>query len=107
MKKLIGVSALSLVLCALNAQAKLGSKGEIKYAGDLSYSNFCEAIVKDDVRMLKRNVNRKLGIVASTKREVLKRLISEDGMACNGVDLISFSEQRKSTEVYKYLSDIK
>ena len=103
MKKLI---ALSMAFCALNASAKLDSSDEnVKYSGDLAYSNFCEAVVKDDVNMLKRGVRNKIGVVASTSQRVLKKLIAEDGMACNGIDLVSFSEQRKASKVYNYLSN--
>jgi hypothetical protein len=102
MKKLI---ALSMVFCALNASAKLGSSDDkVKYAGDLEYSNFCEAIVKDDVNMLKRSVRSKVGRVANSSEGVLKRLIAADGMACNGIDLVSFSKQRQASEVSKYLA---
>jgi hypothetical protein len=104
MKKLI---ALSIALCAMNANAKLGSPDTVKYAGDLEYKNFCEAVVKDDVNMLKRNVRSKVGIVANSRQAVLETLISDDGMECNGFDLMSFSEQRKATQVYKYLSKAK
>jgi hypothetical protein len=104
MKKLI---ALSMALCALNASAKLGSPEKVKYAGDLAYKNFCKAVVKDDVNMLKRSVRSKVGLVADSKRAVLKILTAADGLECNGVDLISFSEQRKASKVYQYLSNTK
>jgi len=104
MKKLI---VLSMTLCALNASAKLGSPDKVKYAGDLDYKNFCEAVVKDDVSMFKRSVRNKVGIVASSDKAVLKLLTATDGMECNGVDLVSFSEQRKASQVYKYLSNAK
>jgi hypothetical protein len=104
MKKLI---ALSMALCALNVSAKLGSPHKVKYAGDLEYSNFCDAVVKDDVNMLKRNVRKKVGVVASSSQAVLKKLTAVDGMECNGVDLLSFSEQRKASQVHKYLSKVK
>lgn len=104
MKKLI---ALSMALCALNASAKLASTDtQVKYAGDLAYSNFCEAVVKDDVNMLKRSVRSKIGEVATSSRSVLKKLIAADGMSCNGVDLISFSQQRKASAVFEYLTNI-
>lgn len=105
MKKLV---ALSMVFCVLNANAKLGSSNDkVKYAGDLAYSNFCEAIVKDDVNLMKRSVRSKVGRVASSSQGVLKKLIAADGMACNGIDLISFSEKRSALEVSKYLSNAK
>lgn len=104
MKKLI---ALSLALCALNASAKLGSLDKVKYAGDLDFKNFCEAVVKDDVNMLKQSIRSKIGVVATSKSSVLKKLTAADGMSCNGVDLVSFSEQREASKVFNYLSNTK
>lgn len=95
-----------MAFCALNASAKLGSSDvQIKYAGDMEYSNFCEAVVKDDVDMLKQGIRNKIGRVASSSKGVLKKLISDDGMSCNGVDLVAFSKQRNASQVSKYLSD--
>jgi hypothetical protein len=102
MKKLI---ALSMAISALNVSAKLASTDNVKYAGDLEYKRFCEAVVKDDVNMLKRSVRNKVGVVASSSQAVLKTLTTVDGMECNGVGLVSFSEQRKATQIIKYLSN--
>lgn len=104
MKRLI---ALTLALCAVNASAKLGSTKDIKYAGDLAYKTFCEAVVKDDVAMLKRSIRSKVGVVAGSDDAVLELLTAVDGMACNGVDLMAFSKQRRATQVAKYLSNKK
>jgi hypothetical protein len=108
MKKLIVLStALSMAVCSLNASAKLGSSDKVKYAGDLEYSNFCEAVIKDDVNMLKRSVRKKVGVVAFTSQAVLKKLTAANGMECNGVGLVSISEQRNATQVRKFLSNAK
>jgi hypothetical protein len=110
MKKIIALStlsAISMAFFALNASAKLGSVNKVQYAGDLEYKNFCEAVVKDDVNMLKRSVRNKVGLVASSSQAVLKKLTASNGMACNGVDLVSFSEQRNASQVYQYLSNAK
>jgi len=104
MKKLI---ALSLALCALNASAKLGSPEKVKYAGDLEFKDFCEAVVKDDVDMLKRSIRNKVGVVGTTNHSVLKKLTAANGMSCNGVDLVSFSELREASKVFSYLSNAK
>jgi hypothetical protein len=107
MKKLIALSAISIAFFALNASAKLGSQDKVQYAGDLGYKKFCEAVVKDDVYMLKRSVRNKIGLIASSSEAVLKILTASDGMQCNGVDLVSFSEQRRASQVYQYLSSSK
>ncbi|MFT4807671.1 MAG: hypothetical protein ACI9LX_000992 [Paraglaciecola sp.] len=103
----IPLSIVSMAFFALNANAKLGSTDKVKYAGDLGYKKFCEAVVKDDVNMLKRSVRDKVGLVANSSQAVLKKLIASNGMECNGVDLVSFSEQRKASQVYQYLSNAK
>ena len=107
MKKLIVLSVVSMAFFALNASAKLASSDKVKYSGDLMYKKFCEAVVKDDVNMLKRGVRNKIGLVAHTSQSVLKKLTAADGMQCNGVDLVSFSKQREASQVYKYLSNAK
>jgi hypothetical protein len=84
MKKLIALSiplsVISVAFFTLNANKKLGSTDKVRYAGDLGYKKFCEAVVKDDVNMLKRSVRNKVG-------------------------LVSFSEQRKASQVSQYLSN--
>lgn len=103
MKKLF---VLSIALLALSAQAKMGSTEKVRYAGDLDYSTFCDAVVNDDVNILKRGVSRKVGVVAYSKREVMKKLIAAEGMTCNGLDLITFAQQRKASAVTQYLTNI-
>jgi hypothetical protein len=107
MKKLIELSVISVTFFTLNASAKLGLNEKVKYAGDLGYKTFCEAVVKDDVNMLKRSVRNKVGLVANNAQAVLKKLTATDGMECNGTDLVSFSKKRKALQVYQYLSSAK
>lgn len=111
MKKLIVLLApaltLAMALSVFNASAKMSSPDKVRYAGDLSYKNFCEAVVKDDVNMLKRSLRRKVGVVANSKHAVLKQLIAADGVQCNGFDLVSFSEKRKASKISTYLSNAK
>lgn len=111
MKKLIVLLApaltLAMALSVFDASAKLSSPDKVKYAGDLSYKKFCEAVVKDDVKMLKRSVSKKVGVIAASKNAVLKQLIAADGMQCNGFDLVSFSEQRNASKISTYLSNAK
>ena len=97
---------LSIMLCTLQAEAKMSLTGKVKYSGDLDYSAFCDAVVNDDVNILKHSVSRKVGVIASSKKEVIQKLMATDGMTCNGLDLITFAEQRNATEVYKYFSNI-
>lgn len=102
MKKLIAVS---ILFASLNASAKMGSTENIKYAGDLDFKSFCEAVVKDDLNMLKRNLRNKVGIISSNHIVVLDKLLGSDGMQCNGLDLVTFSKQRNASKVLSYLSN--
>jgi hypothetical protein len=102
MKKLIAVS---ILFASLNASAKMDITENVKYAGDLDYKNFCEAVVKDDLNMLKRNVRNKVGIVSSNHIVVLNKLLGSEGMQCNGLDLVAFSKQRDASKVLSYLSN--
>ncbi|MFT2089648.1 hypothetical protein [Paraglaciecola sp. 2405UD69-4] len=104
MKKII---ALSLVFAALGANAKMGDSENIKYVGDLSYQDLCEAVVKDDVAMFERSITSRIGVVAGSSKRVLKRLTAANGMRCNGVDLVSFSKEREATNVYSFLANEK
>lgn len=99
------VTLISLLLISCSSFAGLKSETDIKFAGDAKYFGFCEAIIKNDLSLLKRNVTRKIGDVASSRKMVLRKLLSKDGVSCNGTDLISFSKQREATEVHAYLTE--
>ena len=101
MKKILIVT---LALSAFTASAHMKSEDVYRFAGDREYSGFCKAVVTDDVKMLKRSVTDKVGLVAGSRKDVLRKLLSIDGMRCNGIDLVEFSKQREASEVYAYLS---
>lgn len=100
MKKLIAVS---IALCAFNANAALESKSKVKYKGDLEYSSFCEAVVTDDVEMLKKNLRSQVGKLAGTQKRVKTLLMSDEGVKCNGTNLKEFSKERAAKQVAAFL----
>jgi hypothetical protein len=102
MKKIILTSL--LVLTTFTASAAMESSSKMRFSGDIEYSSFCEAVVNDDLDMLKRSVKNKIGLVAISSKGVMRKLISADGVTCNGLDLITFSEQRKASQVNAYLT---
>lgn len=104
MKRLIAVS---IALCALNANAAMESKSKVKYKGDSNYKSFCQAVVADDVSLLKRSLRNKIGEVAGSQRRVKQIVVKEKGVKCNGVGLTEFSKERASTEVSAFLKSIK
>ncbi len=103
MKKLIALSAISMGLFALNANAALGSKSKVAFKGDVEYAGFCEAVVSDDVALMKKSLRSKVGIVAKTERRVKSKLMSESGVKCNGTNLEAFSKERAAKQVAEFL----
>jgi hypothetical protein len=101
MKIVIGILLLGL---AVNASAKMSGGEKFAFRGDLQYSGFCKAIVSDNLSLLKRTMSRKVGELGASRKDVLRKLVSQDGMTCNGVNLIKFSQLRDATEVYAYLT---
>jgi len=102
MKKILLVS---LALSAFAAKAHTESDSSYRFAGDHEYARFCKAVVTDDVKMLKRSITGKVGLVAGSRKNVLRKLLSEDGLKCNGSDLIKFSKEREAFKVNAYLSE--
>lgn len=99
------VLLVTLALSAFAANGHMKSDSAYRFAGDREYSGFCKAVVTDDVNMLKRSIKSKVGLVAASRKDVLRKLISDDGMKCNGIDLVTFSKQREASEVYAYLTE--
>ncbi|WP_158965998.1 DUF3718 domain-containing protein [Paraglaciecola sp. L3A3] len=104
MKKLIAVT---VALCAFNANAAMESKSKVKFKGDTAYSSFCEAVVADDVKMLNKSFRRKIGELAGSKSGVMQLITSEQGVKCNGASLSEFSKKREATKVSAFLNKIK
>ncbi|NCP65079.1 MAG: DUF3718 domain-containing protein [Paraglaciecola sp.] len=94
-----------LAMSAFAAHAHMESTLSYKFKGDQAYSNFCKAVLTDDVDLLKRSIRSKVGDVATSRKEVLRKLISTDGMTCNDISLVEFSKQREAKEVYAYLTE--
>lgn len=102
MKKLLLTTLFTLT--TFTASAGMESSHKVRFAGDIEYSSFCKAVVEDDLDMLKRSVRSKVGRVATSSKDVMRKLVATNGMKCNGVDLIKFSEQRKASQVNAYLT---
>ncbi len=98
MKKLI---ALSVALATFGANAALESN--VQYKGDTQFSSFCEAVVSDDVSLLKKSLRSKVGIVGLSERSVKKLVVAENGVKCNGTSLKAFSKERQATKVAEFL----
>lgn len=103
MKKLIFV-VFTLSACVANAGMK--STANYKFAGEMDYADFCKAVVTDDLGLLKRSIRSKVGEVAHSSKDVLRKLVAADGMKCNNTDLLEFSKQREAKDVQAYLSEV-
>lgn len=78
---------------------------KVRFTGDPQYANFCKAVVEDDLRLLKRSIMSKVGLVATSSQGVMRKLISVDGVKCNDLDLVKFAEQRKASHIQAYLTN--
>ena len=99
-KTLLATSALLVLGQAVAAD----NQPVVKYKGDTSFSGFCKAVVKDDVRILRSSIQRSVGNVAASDREVIRRITAKNnGLTCNGSNLIEFSEKRNAKQVKSFL----
>ena len=103
MKSLVLASALTLSFAA-NAHLVEETNSNIRYVGDTEYAGFCKAVIEDNVAMFKSKLAHKVGTIAPSRRAVLKKLTSEEGMSCNGESLVDFSKQYNATQVNAYLT---
>ena len=76
---------------------------KVVFVGDTEYRSFCKAVLQDDVALMRRSFNNKVGVVASRKRDVYQMLLSQENLACNGKGIIEFSKERKAEQVLSYL----
>ncbi|WP_416306553.1 hypothetical protein [Neptunicella sp. SCSIO 80796] len=95
--------ALSALTATVSAETNVTTSEGYKLVGDMKFSSFCKAVLNDDVLLLKHSLARKVGSVASSRRDVLRKLIAEDGMTCDGASLVDFAKQREATEVHAYI----
>ncbi|NDV90078.1 DUF3718 domain-containing protein [Alteromonas sp. 345S023] len=103
MKLLKTLFATATIACALNANAA-GPQKNVRFVGDTQYAGFCKAIVLDDIKVLRSSLSRGVGRIGSSQREVLRMVTSEDGLTCNGVNLLDFAVKREANEVREYLT---
>ncbi|WP_018981537.1 hypothetical protein [Salinimonas chungwhensis] len=76
----------------------------IKFEGDTAFSGFCKAVVLDDIRILRSSIQRSIGNVAANDRAVVRRITAEDGLKCNGSNLLEFSDEREARQVKSFLT---
>lgn len=106
MKNLVKTTLVALATtAALSSQAMADAPVKsVRFVGDTDFAGFCKAIVKDDIRLLRSSLARNVGRIAASQREVLRLVTAEDGMTCNGTNLIEFSVERNADSVYQYLT---
>lgn len=76
-----------------------------QFVGDVKYASFCEAVVLDDVRVLRNSLSRKVGQIGSNQRQVLRRVMESDGIKCNGENLMEFSKRRNASDIHAFLNE--
>lgn len=103
MKSIILATSLTLAASA-NVFASNESTSNIRYVGDVEFASYCAAVVEDNVSMLKKAISSQVGSVAMNRRGVLRKVVAAEGVSCNGISLIEFSEQYKASEVNTFLT---
>lgn len=98
------LAIVGLTLLAFNISAAMKPAENFRFAGDLGFANFCQAVVTDDLSLLKRSIRSKVGDIAASPKEVLRKLISDEGMKCNDTNLIDFSKQREAQDIHAFLT---
>ncbi|WP_296043858.1 DUF3718 domain-containing protein [uncultured Alteromonas sp.] len=96
-------AAVFAVMGVSTAAADVTAEG-VRFTGDTEFAGFCKAVVKDDVRLLRSSVSRNIGLIGASQREVLKVISAKDGVTCNGVSLVEFSQSRDASNVYQFLT---
>ncbi len=91
-------SSVSFATTATNAATK-----EVKFVGDLEFAPLCEAIVNDDLSLLKTSLNHFVGDLGVSDRSVLRRVAKNTGVKCDGKTLVEFSNERNASEVKSFL----
>ena len=103
MKLLKTLAATAALSFAFNAVAA-GPQKDVRFVGDTQFAGFCKAIVLDDVKVLRSSLSRNVGRIGASQREVLRMVTAENGLTCNGVNLIKFSAEREANSVHEYLT---
>ena len=96
---ILSMCASASVGAAINAE-KLEDK--YRFEGDVQYASFCKAILTNDVSLLKRSIRREVGDIGSNEKSVVRILLSDHGVKCDGENLVEFSIQRDAPNVYAY-----
>jgi hypothetical protein len=97
------MAALASTLVSTSVLADSAADG-VRFSGDTQFSSFCNAVVQDDLRLLRSSAARNVGVVGTSQREVLRLVTADNGVTCNGISLIEFSKQRHANSVYQYLA---
>ena len=95
----LSLCASASVGAAINAEK---SEDKYRFEGDVQYASFCKAILTDDLSMLKSSIRQKVGYIGSNERSVVRILLSDHGVKCDGENLVEFSIQRDAPNVYAY-----
>lgn len=94
----------TLAMASASTMANDVKPSRYKLVGDMDYSSFCKAVLQDDVALLKTSLIRKVGVVASSRKDVLRKILSpQDGMTCAGSNLMDFAKTRQADDVYAFL----
>ncbi|MCC2617328.1 hypothetical protein LJ739_13830 [Aestuariibacter halophilus] len=102
MKKVMLPTAMLALGLTLSVQASV-QDNNIKYVGDTHYAGFCKAVVTDNVVLFKRAINRFVGTLGGSQKDVLQRVLENNSVTCAGEGLKDFSNQRNAMQVAAFI----
>lgn len=102
MKKLTVAALAALSLCTAVSATESHDK-EFIFKGDNAFASFCRAVTQDNVRLIHNSFKNKIGVVASSKKDVYRKLLDAQNLSCNGKGLVEFSKEYKAEDVLAYL----
>ncbi|MCY7296266.1 hypothetical protein [Alteromonas sp. a30] len=103
MKKLL-LATTALLSCYASASDSFDK--ELVFVGNQELANFCKAVAKDDVSLLRRSFSNKVGVFATSKAGVYELLLNEENLSCNGKGIKEFSKERNADQVLSYLQTV-
>ena len=101
--KVAALSAGLAVTGLVHAEIQTAALENVKFIGDVRYAGYCKAILEDNVSAIRQVANRSVGEVAGSRRGVIRLVSSDNGVTCNGKNLVQFSLEKNATDVHAYL----
>ncbi|MGS2721806.1 hypothetical protein [Paraglaciecola aestuariivivens] len=88
-----------------NANVEVASSKQYRFVGDNGFKNFCKSALTNSVSLFKLALNKQIGNLGMSKKDVLNKVLEADNVTCNGKALGEFFEQQKASSVLGYIAE--